>query len=156
MGFWSGCKLKTEPKCCPKEELKDELNYQSKIDCHVASGFSQWQIMLSKDKRLNLKKDFKWVASGKKIDTKFLKLFVRVGENKVARLGITSPSSVFKKAVDRNRARRLTAQAFQEIYSKLLGTINIIALPKQGILDVKSSDVLLDLETTLINEKIIS
>jgi len=109
--------------------------------------------MLSKDKRLNLKKDFRWVASGKKLETRYLKLFIKHGENNQARVGIAS-SKNFKKATERNRARRLVAEAFRNTYYLLPNTINIVALPKQGVLKVKSSDVLLDLEQGLRKEKI--
>ncbi len=112
--------------------------------------------MLPRSQRLNLKKDFKWVASGKKLETKYLKLFIRIGENENPRVGIALSSKNFKKAVERNRARRLTSQAFQSIYSSLPKTINIVALPKMGILEVKSGDLLLELEAILKDEKIIS
>ncbi len=116
--------------------------------------------MLSKPKRLNLKKDFKWVASGKKIESKFAKLFIRVGDNHPPaggpRIGIAVSSSLFKKATERNKARRVISAALEPLYSKLPQSINIVALPKTSVLDVKSGDVLLNLEETLKNEKIIS
>ena len=112
--------------------------------------------MLPKSQRLNLKKDFKWVASGRKLETKYLKLFIKLGENEKPRIGIALSSKNFKKATDRNRAKRVTAQAFQSIYSTLPNNINIVALPKIGVLDVKSGEVLSDLEATLHNEKIIN
>lgn len=111
--------------------------------------------MLSKSKRINLKKDFKWMASGKKIDSKYLRLFIKVGDNQTARIGITTSSRVFRKATDRNRAKRLASAAFELVYSKLPPTINLVALPKVSILDVKSGDVLLDLEEALMREKVI-
>lgn len=111
--------------------------------------------MLPNLKRLNLKKDFKWVAAGKKLETKYLKLFIKPGDNKIARLGIAGSSKTFKKAVDRNRARRLTSAAFEALYAKLPNTINIVALPKSTIINVKSGDVLLDLEEGLKKEKIL-
>ena len=111
--------------------------------------------MLKKSKRLNLKKDFKWVAKGKKVESKYLKLFIRIGENTTPRVGIALSSKTFKKATERNRAKRLVSQAFQSIYSSLPKNINIVALPKIGVLDVKSAMVLLDLEAVLKNEKII-
>lgn len=110
--------------------------------------------MLPKPKRLNLKKDFKWVASGKKIETKFARLFIRTGGNEFPRIGIAVSSSFFKKATDRSRARRVLSAALELLYSKLPQSINIVALPKTGILKVKSSDVFLDLEK-LLDEKII-
>ena len=111
--------------------------------------------MLPKAKRLNLKKDFKWVASGKKIESKYLKMFVRMGENNIPRVGIAVSSKTFKKATERNRAKRLAHEAFQSTINNLPPTINIVALPKLNILGVKSGDVLLELEQTLKDEKII-
>lgn len=112
--------------------------------------------MLSKSKRLNLRKDFKWAASGNKIDTGYAKLFIRLGENNKPKIGIATSASIFKKSSQRNRARRIVSAAFEALYQKLPQAINIVALPKSNILDVKSQDVLFDLEEKLIGEKIIS
>ena len=111
--------------------------------------------MLPKFQRLNLKIDFKWVASGKKIDTKFATLFIKTGDNSTARVGIAISAARFKKANQRNRAKRLLSQALQSIYQKLPQTLNIVALPKVGILKVKSAEVLKDLGNVLKDEKII-
>ena len=111
--------------------------------------------MLPRSQRLNLKKDFKWVAAGKKIDSQYAKLFIRKGDNSSPRIGIATSSSQFKKATERNRARRLMSAALEPLYAKLPKSINIIALPKQSILDVKSGNVLLDVEENLKREKII-
>lgn len=111
--------------------------------------------MLPKPQRLNLKKDFKWVAAGEKLETKYLRLFVKSGDNETARVGIAGSSKTFKKATDRNRARRLASSAFEALYSKLPSAANIVALPKSTIINVKSELVLLDLTATLKNEKII-
>lgn len=112
--------------------------------------------MLPKPLRLNLKTDFKWVASGKRLDSKFAKIFIKTGDNTFPKIGIAVSSKTFKKATQRNRARRLISQAFQTIYDKLPADINIVALPKQGIVEVKSADVSLGLEQTLKNAKIIT
>ncbi len=112
--------------------------------------------MLPKSQRLNLKTDFKWVASGKKIESKFAKLFIKTGDNAFPRIGIAVSSKYFKKATDRNRARRLVSQALQTTYYQLPTTINIVALPKTGILEVKSADVLADLAESLKNAKVIT
>lgn len=112
--------------------------------------------MLAKSKRLNLKKDFKWVAQGKKIDTDFARLFVKSSDNSIPRIGIAVSSKFFKQATERNRAKRLIATAFESLYPDLPPNINIVALPKSGVLEVKSTDVLLDLERILKSEKIIS
>lgn len=112
--------------------------------------------MLPKEKRLNLKKDFKKVSSGKKLETKYLRIFWVMGSDELSKVGMAISSSTFKRAHDRNRAKRLTSAAFEAIHSRLPKGINIVALPKSSILDVKSQDVLLDLEEKLKDEKIIN
>ncbi len=111
--------------------------------------------MLPKTRRLNLKTDFKWVASGEKIETRFTKLFIKYGENTFPRIGIAVSSKIFKKATDRNRAKRLISQAIQTIYPQLPTSINIVALPKSGVIKVKSAEALLDLEETFKKENVI-
>lgn len=112
--------------------------------------------MLPKFQRLNLKKDFKWVVAGKSLETKYLKLFFKSGDNKIPRVGIAVSSKVSKKATERNRARRLVSAAFESLYKNLPESINIVALPKAMVTRVKSSDVLLDLEEVLKYAKIIN
>lgn len=111
--------------------------------------------MLPKSQRLNLKKDFKWVASGKKIDSKYLKLFLKIGDEVVPKIGVAVSSKIFKKATERNRVKRVIFAAFEPLYAKLPERINIVALPKVSIVDVKSGDVLLDLEDKLNENHII-
>lgn len=113
-------------------------------------------LMLSKKKRLNLKKDFKWVAAGKRLETPYLKLFIKLGDNHEPRVGIALSARSFPKAVGRNRARRITSAAFEALYSSLPQNTNILALPKAGVIAVKSGDLLLDLEAVLKNAKIIT
>lgn len=112
--------------------------------------------MLPKIKRLNLKTDFKWLVTGKVIDCKFTKLYVKTGDNQLPRIGIAISSKNFKKAVERNRARRLMSAAIEPLYQRLPARTNILALPKANILGVKSGNILIDLEEVLLNEKIIS
>ncbi len=123
---------------------------------HPSFGRHNDKTMLPKSQRLNLKKDFKWVRSGKELNTKYLRLFVRLGQNETPLVGIASSSKTFKEAVDRNRARRLTSAALEVLYPRLEKRVNLIALPKSAILGVKSGDVLLELEETLKNAKILS
>jgi len=111
--------------------------------------------MLPRSKRLNLKRDFKWVGSGKKIDAKYATFFIRIGDNPYPRLGIAVSSKLLTKSTQRHRAKRILSKAFESVYSKLPQNINIVALPKFNILDVKSNDVVLDLEEILKDEKII-
>ena len=112
--------------------------------------------MLSKDSRLNLKIDFKRLITGKLIDSKYAKLYIKLGDNNFPKVGIATSSKIFKKAVKRNRARRLISAAIEPLYKKFPLNINILALPKAGILSVKSGDILLNLEEVFKNDKIIS
>lgn len=112
--------------------------------------------MLPKENRLNLEKDFKWVTAGKKLESKFVRLFVKMGDNANPRIGIAVSGKVFKKAVTRNRARRVISQALQSIYLNLPKNINILALPKHSALEVKSEELLEDLRAIFKHEKIIN
>lgn len=112
--------------------------------------------MLPRPQRLNLKKDFKWVVSGKFLDCRFAKIYIRLGDNQMPRIGIAVSSKNFKQAVERNRARRLMSSAIQPLYGKLPPSSNIVVLPKTAILSVKSGDVLLELEQKLKESKIIN
>lgn len=111
--------------------------------------------MLSKDKRLNLKKDFKWVAAGERSENSLLKIFFRYGQEETPKVGIALSKTSFKKAVERNRARRLISKGFESLYCKLPSGINIIALPKNHALALDSDKVSALLEELLIKNKIL-
>lgn len=111
--------------------------------------------MLAKPKRLNLKTDFKFVASGKKLDSPLVTMFIKVGDQPTPRVGIALNSKIFKKAYERNRVRRVVSAAFESLYSRLPESINIVALPKGRVLGVKSGDLLLEIEAALRSEKIL-
>ncbi|MBI2017943.1 ribonuclease P protein component [Candidatus Daviesbacteria bacterium] len=111
--------------------------------------------MLPKPKRLNLKKDFKWAAAGKRVNSKFATFFLRVGDNHQPRIGVAVSTRVFKRVVDRNRVKRVVFACFESLYNRLPSNINIVALPKAGVIDVKSGDLLLELEEVLEKEKIL-
>ena len=85
-----------------------------------------------------------------------MRIFIRAGDNQTAKVGIATSSKTFRKSSERNRARRLASFAFEQLYSRLPSAINIVALPKSSILSVKSQDVLLDVEDSLKNAKIIN
>lgn len=97
--------------------------------------------MLSKEKRLNLKSSFSWVASGERAGNTLFKVFFRFGENTQPKIGIATAKSTFKKAVDRNKARRVTSFGFERLYRQLPSNVNIIVLPKEGILKLSGEEV---------------
>lgn len=108
--------------------------------------------MLPKSKRLNLNKDFKWVASGKKIENNLVELFLKKGDNNSPKVGISLSKNVFKKAVDRNRARRLVSKALENMYNELPSGLNIVAMPKEEILKVSSDELTKSINEILIGE----
>lgn len=91
--------------------------------------------MLPKNKRLNLKYQFKWVASGKKFETKFFKVFVKNGENSAPLIGVAVSSAIFKKSTLRNKAKRISFKVAEAVYQDLRKNINLVIMPKTGILD---------------------
>src|SRR5687767_9579203 len=109
--------------------------------------------MLPKPNRLNLKTDFKWVASGKKTELPSLKIFYRDGDNLSPRIGIATSSKVFKNATDRNRSRRLISKAFETLLKDLPSSINIVALPKAGIINKSSYEVTAELQSFMLSSR---
>lgn len=105
--------------------------------------------MLPKNKRLNLKYDFMWVLTGKKIEGSLIKLFIKPGENNFPKVGISVSAKVFNNATDRNRARRLVSKAFEDLYSRLDYNLNIIALPKIGVLEKNSGEIKTEIDRML-------
>lgn len=105
--------------------------------------------MLPQKNRLNLKTCFNWVASGETVFGTNLKLFLKKGTNLSPRIGIATSAKVFKRAVDRNRARRLLSTAFGRVYQSLSPNINIIAMPNSGILTLNSDKITEELNKLL-------
>lgn len=111
--------------------------------------------MLSKDKRLNLKISFNFVAQGQKSETNISKLFFREGEDEKSLVGIALKTEYFKKAVDRNRARRLTSWAMEQLYSKLMPKLLLVLMPKTDVLKFSSKEILEVLEKELNKQNLL-
>lgn len=111
--------------------------------------------MLSKDKRLNLKKEFTWVAAGEKSGNQFLKLFFRFGSNLEPRIGIATSKNTFRNAIDRNRARRLVSFGAEQLYRQIARGANIIVLPKKETLKLSSEEMANSLLDLLKKNKLI-
>lgn len=97
--------------------------------------------MLPRESRLNLKKDFRWVAAGQKTENGLAKIFFRFGDNPLPRIGIATSKTNFKKAVERNRVRRVISKGFEELYDFLPRGLNVVVLPKAEVLKLKSDNV---------------
>jgi ribonuclease P protein component len=109
--------------------------------------------MLPKTSRLNLSKSFKSVASGKRFEKPLFKGFYKYSESPLPLVGIALSKGNFKKAHDRNRAKRLTSQALQELYSSLPKGINLVIMPKQVILESSAEEIKQELGDTIQNLK---
>lgn len=105
--------------------------------------------MLPKNKRLNLKADFKWVTSGKLVENNLVTLFYKIGDNTLSRVGVSLSSKTFPSAISRNMVKRLVFNGFKNLYPRVVKHVNIVAIPKVGILGLDSAKVTKELEVLL-------
>ncbi len=101
--------------------------------------------MLARANRLNISKSFKFVAAGSKRETPHLKVFYKFGENEDPLVGIALSKKVLAKAVDRNRAKRMISRVVENEFLRLRKNLNLVIMPKEGILECKSSDLVKEL-----------
>ncbi|EKD90872.1 MAG: hypothetical protein ACD_30C00074G0007 [uncultured bacterium] len=101
--------------------------------------------MLPKAKRLNLSKDFKFVASGVKINTHNFKVMYKFKGEEEPLVGVAISKQNFKKAVDRNRAKRLCFEVLKKIYPSLKRGLNLVIMPRAQILQGSTDDLSLEL-----------
>lgn len=106
--------------------------------------------MLPKSKRVNLKREYQWIRQGKKIETASFKCFYRMGVNNFPRVGIALSTRIFKKAVLRSKAKRVTSKIIENLYPGLQTNLNLVIMPKLGVLE-KDNDLLKN-EILLIKE----
>lgn len=90
--------------------------------------------MLPKSRRLNLKKDFKWVVQGKRKETDSFKFFFKPGSNKFPKIGVAVSKDYFKKSHQRVQAKRSSFQAVKQVYDSLPNNLNLVIMPKTVIL----------------------
>ena len=95
------------------------------------------------------------MASGQKFSNSCFRLFIRRGENTSPLIGIATSKDVFKKATERNRARRLVSTGFEALYNKLPGGVNIVAMPRSTVLELTSAQVTKVLEEILRKGKLL-
>ncbi len=86
--------------------------------------------MLPKSQRLNLTKNFRWVASGQSLTSRNFKLFYRLGENDQPLIGVSIVSAQFKKATQRNQAKRIMFKLAWDYYSQLHKNLNLVIMPR--------------------------
>jgi ribonuclease P protein component len=97
-----------------------------------------------KEQRVVNQKDFNAIFTGKnkRFHGKYITLVYKKcadNENQV-RAGVVSPKRIFKRAVDRNRAKRLLREAFRMLQYNLKAG-DYILISRSYILRAKSQDV---------------
>ncbi len=97
--------------------------------------------MLPKSKRLNLSRDFKFVAAGVKIATANFKVMYRFSGEERALVGVALSKQNFKKAVERNRAKRIGFEVLGKIYPSLKDGLNLVIMPKAQIFSSNTEDL---------------
>lgn len=105
--------------------------------------------MLPTTKRLNLKKEFSRVIKGRRSETPHFILYFSQAAMEFSRVGISIRSKNFGKAHNRNRARRVTSQVVQEFYQSLPKKVDLIIMPKSGVLESEVSSLGKELENVL-------
>ena len=105
--------------------------------------------MLSKSKRLNLSKNFKWVTQGKKVECSSFKIFYRAGENNFPLVGIALRKAYFHDANKRNQAKRIVSSEIEKHYENLPSSLNLVIMPKELILKTTKEDLKKEIESVI-------
>ncbi|HST53334.1 MAG TPA: ribonuclease P protein component [Pyrinomonadaceae bacterium] len=100
---------------------------------------------MSEDARLRNSADFRAVYnSGRRFDSRFMTVFVLVSDIGRHRLGITASRKMSRRAVDRNRTKRLLRVAFRQSSAGLEALKNRydwVINARRSMLEVKSDVV---------------
>lgn len=108
--------------------------------------------MLPKKLRLNLRSEFRNIVKGKKIESPNFKLYYvkNAGIKVPTRIGVSVGKQQFKKAHLRNEAKRKAYFAVSGILEELPEGLNLIIMPKAGILEISAEALSEELKKALI------
>jgi ribonuclease P protein component len=92
--------------------------------------------------RLLLSRDFQRVFNQKtNVVGKYMVVWLGEGNATSLRLGVIASKRTFRRAVDRNRAKRLLREAFRLNRSRVEGSGDLVIIARRRILDVKCQAV---------------
>jgi len=92
--------------------------------------------------RLLLTRDFQRVFNQKtNVVGKYMVVWVAEARTDALRLGVVASKRTFRRAVDRNRAKRLLREAFRLNRSRVEGKGDLVIIARRRILDVKCQAV---------------
>jgi len=113
--------------------------------------------MLPKENRLNMTTDIEEVKSkGKKVSGKSLMILVlEKGDKKDSRFGIIVSKNVSKKAVYRNRAKRIIRESINSVLSKVKVGYNVVVIARSNIVGLDFNEVNNDLKNVFSKARII-
>lgn len=99
--------------------------------------------MLKKSLRLNLSTEFKKVAAGRRFETAHFVIFkLDTHESRNARVGVAVGKKHFKRAHERNRAKRLAFQVMESQMDRLSNGVNLVIMPKSGVTQTPIQDLI--------------
>lgn len=82
---------------------------------------------------------------------------IKIGKNKLLtnRMGIVASLKVSKRAVDRNRAKRLIRSVIEELWDKIIPGYDILFILKKEAVGKKRADFYLEIKNILAKEGLI-
>ncbi len=83
--------------------------------------------------------------SGLKHAGKYLVMCLRSGDDAELRLGVVASKRVFRRSVDRSKARRLLREAYRQNRFRFHGKYDVVLIARRAILDAKLGAVADDL-----------
>lgn len=104
-------------------------------------------IMLPKNARLNLTKDFRRVASGKRTETRHLVIFYKLEEHSHPLVGIALSKKVSSLSTKRNQIKRKISLSVQSLYPLLMSKLSLIIMPKPGSSEARVEILKQELQT---------